>query len=135
MELLKQLSLDPVDLALGKGERVKQVEAVRKIMADVAERGDLAVVESCRKFDDPSFSLEQIRVTAEEMRDAARRVPAEQLAAIRRSIAQVREYQRHIYPANPRRCIGPALPWDCGSRPWIRRVCISRAARRRIPPA
>jgi len=101
MELLKQLSLDPVDLALGKGERAKQVEAVRKIMADVAERGDAAVVESCQKFDDPEFALAQIRVGVEEMRQAAGRVPAEQLAAIRRSIAQVREYQQHIYPANP----------------------------------
>lgn len=101
MELLKQLSLDPVDLALGKGERAKQVEAVRKIMADVAERGDAAVVESCQKFDDPGFSLAQIQVGAEEMREAAGRVPAEQMAAIRRSIGQVREYQQHIYPANP----------------------------------
>ncbi|MGD0139976.1 MAG: histidinol dehydrogenase [Tepidisphaeraceae bacterium] len=96
--LLRELSLDPVALALGQGERAKQIAAVQKILADVAQRGDAAVVDSCRQFDDPDFSVEQIRVTEKEMAEAAGRVPKDQLAAVRRSIAQVREYQSHVMP-------------------------------------
>jgi histidinol dehydrogenase len=71
---------------------------VMKILADVAERGDAAVVENARQFDDPDFSIGQLRVKAAEMADAAARVPANQMSAIRRSIAQVREYQAHLMP-------------------------------------
>ncbi|MGA2442863.1 MAG: histidinol dehydrogenase, partial [Tepidisphaeraceae bacterium] len=100
--LLHELALDPVALALGQGERAKQIAAVQKILADVAQRGDAAVVDSCRQFDDPDFAVEQIRVTEKEMADAAGRVPKEQLAAVRRSIAQVREYQSYVMPKEVR---------------------------------
>ena len=58
------------------------------------------MVDVSRRFDDPAFTAEQIRVTPEEMRDAARRVPADQLAAVRRSIAQVARVPdtRHARP-------------------------------------
>ena len=71
---------------------------VRDTLADVAERGDAAVVEHARQYDDPDFTAEQIRVTPAEMADAAERVPPHLMAALRRSIAQVRQYQRHILP-------------------------------------
>ena len=99
--LLRELALDPAALALGQGERAKQIAAVGKILADVAKRGDAAVVDSCREFDDPDFSAEQIRVTKKEMLEAAGRVAKNQLAAIRRSIKQVREYQSHVMPKDP----------------------------------
>lgn len=97
-QILDRLRLDPADVALQRGERAKMVAAVMKILADVAERGDQAIVDSARQFDDPDFTAEQLRVTPQEMRDAASRVPADQMAAIRRSIAQVREYQSHVMP-------------------------------------
>jgi histidinol dehydrogenase len=100
-QLLAQLALDPVELATGQGERGAQSAAVQQILADVAKRGDEAVVDSCRKFDDPEFSASQIRVSEKEMADAAGRVPADQLSAIRRSIDQVREYQTHFMPKDP----------------------------------
>jgi histidinol dehydrogenase len=99
--LLAELRLDPIELATGQGERAAQSAAVQQILADVAKRGDEAVVDNCRKFDDPDFSISQIRVTAEEMSAAAARVPSDQLAAIRRSIEQVREYQTHVMPKDP----------------------------------
>jgi histidinol dehydrogenase len=67
----------------------------------VAERGDAAVVESSQRFDDPDFTAEQIRVSAAEMREAAGRVPADQMEAVRRSIRQVKEYQVRILPQPP----------------------------------
>ncbi len=100
-DLLARLRLDPKDIALSRGERAKMVAAVNAIMADVAERGDAALVDSARKFDDPNFSAGQIRVTQDEMRQATVRVPADQLAAVRRSIAQVKQYQVAILPKSP----------------------------------
>jgi histidinol dehydrogenase len=97
-QLLRTLRLDPVDTALNVGERARQAD-VQTILADVARRGDDAVVELARKFDDPNFSADQIQITQDQMRDAATRVPAEQIAAIRHAIAQIREYQAHMMPA------------------------------------
>jgi histidinol dehydrogenase len=96
--LLRQLRLDPRDVALGSGADVASVQAT---LADVAERGDDAIVDLARRFDDPGFSADQIRVTPAEMRAAAGRVPEELTRALRRSIAQVREYQSHVMPAAP----------------------------------
>src|SRR4051794_6764682 len=98
---LARLRLDARDVALNRGERAKMVAVVNAILADVAERGDAALVDSARKFDDPNFSADQIRVTAEEMSAAAGRVPADQRAALKRAIAQVKEYQVKILPASP----------------------------------
>ena len=98
--LLANLRLDPSHLAAG-GKYAGETAAVRDIITDVAARGDAALVDTARKFDFPEFSSEMIRVTAAEMRDATGRVPADQLSAIRRSIAQVREYQMHIFPTTP----------------------------------
>jgi len=100
-ELLRRLRLDPVDLALNRGEFASKAQVVQGILKDVAERGDAALVELSRKFDDPNFSADQIRVRQDEMREAAARVPAEQMEALRRSIAQVREYQAHVMPREP----------------------------------
>lgn len=97
-KILARLRLDPADVALQRGERAKMAAAVQAILADVAQRGDEAIVDSARQFDDPDFTAGQIRVTAQEMAEAAARVPADQLAAIKRSIAQVRQYQTHVMP-------------------------------------
>src|SRR3954447_8157322 len=96
--LLQKLRLDPRQLAFGAAE---DSTTVQKLLQDVAERGDEAIVEIARRFDDPAFTVNELRVRSEEMRDAAARVPAQQLGAIRHSIAQVREYQRHVMPARP----------------------------------
>ena len=54
-----------------------------------------------RKFDFADFTPDMLRVRPGEMEAAAARVPADQLTAIRRSVAQVREYQEHIRPVAP----------------------------------
>src|ERR1051325_1613196 len=96
--LLKNLRLDPVELSLSRGTLASASQSVQKILNDVAERGDEAIVAIARQFDDPNFSAQQIRVTPDEMKDAAGRIPKDQRDAIRRSISQVREYQSHIMP-------------------------------------
>ena len=100
-QLLRKLRLDPTEVALNAGERGEQAAAVQKTLADVAARGDDAVVESAKKFDDPDFTAAQMRVMPQEMGEAASRLPPNLIDALRRSIAQVREYQSHVMPEVP----------------------------------
>jgi histidinol dehydrogenase len=104
--MLRRLALDPAEIVLNSGD---DAAAVLRTLADVKERGDAAIVELARKFDDPTFSAEQIRVSPEEMRAAAQRIPARESNALKRSIAQVREYQTDILPQVPRATIRPGV--------------------------
>jgi histidinol dehydrogenase len=104
--LLRRLALDPAEVALGHGE---EAAAVRQTLADVKERGDAAIVDLARRFDDPAFTAEQIRVEPDEMQAAASRIPARESAALKRAIAQVREYQTDILPQVPRPTVRPGV--------------------------
>ncbi len=44
-QLLAGLRIDPVQISLSRGQLAKASESVQKILADVAQRGDDAVVE------------------------------------------------------------------------------------------
>ncbi|HEY0007513.1 MAG TPA: histidinol dehydrogenase, partial [Tepidisphaeraceae bacterium] len=97
-QIVQRLRLDPKDLALSRGHRAEQVRTVQTLLEQVAERGDAAVVEIARQFDDPDFQLHQLRVTTEEMAAASGRLEPDLRAALRRSIDQVRQYQTHVMP-------------------------------------
>src|SRR5258705_3600347 len=84
--LLKNLRLDPVELSLSRGNLGSASQSVQKILGDVAEHGDEAIVAISRQFDDPNFSADQIRVNEAEMEAASKRIPVDQRDAIRRSI-------------------------------------------------
>ena len=99
--MLRKLRLDPVALATGADEYRKEIESVQRVIADVARRGDAALVDISVRFDDPAFTADRIRVTPDEMKQSAARVPAAQMEALRHSIRQVREYQSHIMPSPP----------------------------------
>jgi histidinol dehydrogenase len=105
--LLRRLALDPSEIVLGVGSDA--AAGVLRTLADVKERGDAAIVELARKFDDPKFTADQIRVSPDEMRAAAERIPARESAALKRSIAQVREYQTDILPQVPRPTVRPGV--------------------------
>lgn len=96
--LIDKLRLTVRSLLLDDGELQQKSESVRRMLVDVATRGDAAVIDLIRQFDDATFDASRLRVTKDEMAAAAGRVPADQLAAIRKSIAQVREYQTKILP-------------------------------------
>jgi histidinol dehydrogenase len=97
----RKLRLDPVALATGADEYRKEIDAVHRVIADVARRGDAALVNMSVQFDDPAFTADRIRVTPDEMKQSASRVPPAQMDALRHSIRQVREYQSHIMPRSP----------------------------------
>jgi histidinol dehydrogenase len=96
--IISRLRLDPKEMALSRGHRAKMTADVQRILEQVAEKGDAALVEIARKFDDPDFSPDQLRVTPDEMAAAATRIDPELLSALKRSIQQVREYQTHVKP-------------------------------------
>lgn len=99
--IVARLRLDPREMALSRGHRAEMTRTVQNILEQVADRGDAALVDIARKFDDPDFRPEQLRVTPAKMADAAERLDKNLLAALRRSIAQVREYQTHVMPKKP----------------------------------
>ncbi|HWB53374.1 MAG TPA: histidinol dehydrogenase, partial [Tepidisphaeraceae bacterium] len=87
--------------ALGRGHLAEKIKTVNKVLADVAERGDDALVDLARQFDDPDFTIDQLRIDPAEMKAGADRIPADLRKALQRSITQVREYQSHILPKDP----------------------------------
>jgi len=78
-----------------------EAEIVGELVEDVRRRGDDALVEAMRRFTDPDFSAEQIRVTPEEMDRAEAELDPELRAALEAAIANVRTYQDHIRPVDP----------------------------------
>ncbi|MFN4242332.1 MAG: histidinol dehydrogenase [Tepidisphaerales bacterium] len=102
-ELLRRLRIDPSAVLTGAGELGEIERRVRELLRDVLERGDEALLEQTRRFDDPNMERSRLRVTAEEMESARRRLAdtrPELLGAIRKAIEQVRGYQQHILPAS-----------------------------------
>lgn len=93
-----RLRLDPKEMALARGHRAPMTSQVQAILQQVADRGDKALVEIARQFDDPDFSEEQLKVKPQEMEQAARRIDPQLRSALKRAVAQVREYQTHVKP-------------------------------------
>ncbi|MBC8379402.1 MAG: histidinol dehydrogenase, partial [Planctomycetes bacterium] len=72
-------------------------ETVRNIVADVADRGDVAVAEYTQKFDKVKLTGSQFRIPAEELKAAHEQLQPELLESLRKSIANVRRYQSEIF--------------------------------------
>lgn len=100
-DCLSRLRLSARDLALERGPLAEAGRSVREIVADVAERGDAALVDAARRFDDPDFDVGQLRVERAEMLAALERTPPPLRAALERSIGQVEEYQQAFLPRQP----------------------------------
>ena len=85
--------------------RTDFAETVRGIVADVAARGDAAVAEYTEKFDKAALSASEFRVSPDALKAAHASLDAELLASLRKSIANVRQYQSEIFignkPAHP----------------------------------
>lgn len=99
---LKRLRLNAADLALHRGELASANDAVRTIVTDVAERGDAAIIDASRRFDDPEFTVDQLRVKPQEMSAALDRLSRDLRESLERSIVQVDEYQSVILPQEPK---------------------------------
>lgn len=75
-------------------------ETVRKIVADVADRGDIAVAEYTEKFDKVKLAASEFRVSADALKAAHDSLNADLLGSLRKSIANVKKYQSEIFIGN-----------------------------------
>jgi histidinol dehydrogenase len=67
-------------------------ETVRKILQDVKDRGDLAVLEYTHRFDRYNLTLEGMRVTAEEINRAYEDVSEKELSALKVAEERIRRF-------------------------------------------
>ncbi|MEW6500787.1 MAG: histidinol dehydrogenase, partial [Thermodesulfobacteriota bacterium] len=70
-------------------------EAVAAILADVRTRGDEAVVEYTRKFDAPALTVEHLRVSDEELREAFDLVEENFLDTLEIAIERIYSFHEH----------------------------------------
>ena len=74
------------------------IAGVSTILADVRARGDAALVDYTRRFDDPSYDRGKLRVGIPMLPQARSLVPAEiadALALATQRVARFHEHQRH----------------------------------------
>ncbi|MGB9521658.1 MAG: histidinol dehydrogenase, partial [Anaerolineales bacterium] len=75
------------------GERISADEAVKRILADVAERGDVALRLWTEKID--GISLAQLRVPVLEIRNAWERLSPEVQEALITAAQRIEKFHRH----------------------------------------
>ena len=78
--------------------RKKDVDAVRRIVEDVRRNGDAALIEYVRRFDAPRLPVDRLRVSAEEIDAAARRVDRGFTRALNRACRQIEAFHRQQAP-------------------------------------
>ena len=73
-------------------------DAVAAIIADVAARGDAALVDYTRRFDRVNLTAQQLRLSREEIADAAAQAPRETVAALRLAAERIEGFHRRQLP-------------------------------------
>jgi histidinol dehydrogenase len=85
---------------------VENRRKVERIMSDVVESGDEAVAKYTEKFDGVKLTPKQFRVGQDDLRKAHRQIARELLGSIRKSIENVKRYQKEIFVGNNRKHSG-----------------------------
>lgn len=80
------------------GEALPAREVVSRIVRDVRERGDEAVIEYSRKLDSVELSADELRVPEAELDRALGHAPPAFVKAAKRAAANVRAYQKRLVP-------------------------------------
>lgn len=71
------------------------METVARIVADVRERGDAALIDYTERFDGVRLKREGLRVAEESLREVAARAERSLVAALREAIKRVRAFHEH----------------------------------------
>jgi histidinol dehydrogenase len=77
---------------------------VEEILRSVVERKDEAVAEYTEKFDGVKLTPEQFRVDQNDLKKAHEQLAPELLSSIRKSIENVKKYQKEIFIGNDKKC-------------------------------
>ncbi len=101
--ILKRKSIDefPVSEAMRKrtiatfGEDIPPQEVVRRILKDVRERGDDALIDWTQKLDGVTLTPETIRVSDTDIAAAYDQVDSEVIAALERAADRIRAFHAH----------------------------------------
>jgi len=75
----------------------KEGQTVTKVIKNVDENANKAVIEYTEKFDGVKLTTDQLRISNEELKKAHDEIDPDLLKAIRRSIANVKKYQQEIF--------------------------------------
>jgi histidinol dehydrogenase len=78
--------------------RKKDVQAVTRIIKDVRQNGDSALIRYTREFDAPKMSEKELAVTPEEMTAARKQVDRSFMRALNRAAAQIESFHRQQLP-------------------------------------
>jgi histidinol dehydrogenase len=80
------------------GEPLAAIDVVRRIITDVRDRGDAALIEYAKKLDGVEMSAAEIRVSKDEIDRAVESVPAAFASAVARAAQNIRSYQTRLLP-------------------------------------
>jgi len=78
--------------------RKKDVQAVTRIIKDVRQNGDSALIRYTREFDAPKMTEKDLAVTPEEMTAARKQVDRTFMRALNRAAAQIESFHRQQLP-------------------------------------
>jgi histidinol dehydrogenase len=73
-------------------------DAVAAIIADVAARGDAALIDYTQQFDRIALTAEQLRLSSREIADTAAQAPPETMAALRIAAERIESFHRKQLP-------------------------------------
>jgi histidinol dehydrogenase len=79
---------------------------VWEIIRNVSERGDEAVAKYTGEFDKVKLTPDQFRVSERDLKNAHEKIAPELLESIRKSIENVKKYQKEIFVGNDKDCSG-----------------------------
>ena len=80
--------------------RKADVQAVTRILNDVKQNGDHALIRYCQAFDAPRMTIETLAVTPEEMAAARSKVDRAFMQALNRAVAQIDGFHRQQLPTS-----------------------------------
>lgn len=94
MRIYKSSEIDQVKKRLQRKATVEQevLSSVKTIIADVAEKGDIALFEYTKKFDGFELNEKNIRITDDEIKKAYKVVPDDLLVTLKKSAANIRAF-------------------------------------------
>ena len=78
--------------------RKKDQQAVTRILEDVRRHGDEALIRYTRQFDAPGLTIEQLRTSLEEIKEAGKSVDRAFRRALNRAAAQIEAFHRRQLP-------------------------------------
>jgi histidinol dehydrogenase len=82
------------------GFKKKDLLAVTRILEDVRQNGDTAVVKYARRFDAPKMSVRAMKATAAEMSDALKKVDRSFVGSLNKAIRQIDAFHRQQLPSS-----------------------------------